>query len=150
MIKAIDVLRVMAEHRESEFEFRIYSPRTEEGLSDTELSPLPAYVEKNSTVARMRGDEKAAIQVVTFFESEFQAIASFKKDGELICERKAYGQPMEAVNKALFEQGVYSEMLEKQFKGMRTGREIFVPEMNEATASGMMKEFASWDEQKNK
>ncbi|AYG02052.1 hypothetical protein [Lactococcus allomyrinae] len=146
MIKSIDVLRVMAEHRASEFEFRIYSPRTEQGLSDTELSELPAYVEKNSTLAKLRGNEKSVIPVTTFFEADFQTIASFKMDGELICERKAYGQPMIAVNQALFEQGTYSEMLESQFKGIRTGREIFVPEMSEATASGMMKEFMKWKE----
>ena len=144
MIKGIDVLRVMAEHRASEFEFRIYSPRTEKGLSDTELSEFPAYVEKNSPLAKLRGAENSVIPVLTFFESDFQTIASFKMDGELICERKAYGQPMKAVNRALFEQGAYSEMLENQFKGLRTGREIVVPEMSEATASGMMKEFMDW------
>lgn len=141
MIKAIDVLRVMAEHKESEFEFRIYSPNSEQGYSDTELSKLPAYVKAHSTLAKLRGDEKMTIQVAEFFESDFQTIASFKMDGQLICERKAYGQPMEIVNEALFEQGAYSEMLEQQFMGLRTGRTLFVPEMNENFANGLMKEF---------
>ncbi|MDG4969796.1 hypothetical protein [Lactococcus lactis] len=149
MIKAIDVLRVMAEHKESEFEFRIYSPNTEQGYSDTELSKLPAYVEAHSTLAKLRGDEKMTIQVTEFFESDFQTIASFKMDGQLICERKAYGQPMEAINHALFEQGAYSEMVEQQFMGVRTGRTIFVPEMNESTANGLMKEFIAWREKDN-
>ncbi|MDR9868010.1 hypothetical protein RI092_09340 [Lactococcus cremoris] len=149
MIKAIDVLRVMAEHKESEFEFRIYSPNTEQGYSDTELSKLPAYVEAHSTFAKLRGNEKMAIQVTEFFESDFQTIASLTMDGQLICERKAYGQPMEAINRALFEQGAYSEMVEKQFMGLRTGRTLLVPEMNESMAGGLMKEFMAWRKEGN-
>lgn len=144
MIKAIDVLRVMAEHKESEFEFRIYSPNTEQGLSDTELSKLTSYVEANSTIGRLRGNENSRVSITEFFESDFQTIALFKMDGELICERKAYGQPMLPVKSSLFEQGAYSEMVEKQFAGVRTGRTIFVPEMSESTAGGIMKEFMAW------
>lgn len=144
MINYIDILRVMAENKNSEFEFQLYSENTEKGLSKTELAPLHGYVAKGSIQGKLKEDPKASYPIQELLKSEWETMAYFSKDGEVICNRESYGSPMLAVKPELFQQGAYSKLVEESFKSFRTGREILVPEMNEATASSIVKEFNEW------
>ena len=144
MLNYIDILRVMAESQNSEFEFQLYSENTERGLSKTDLAPLHGYVAKGSVQAKLKEDPKASFPIQELLKSEWETMAYFSKDGELICQRESYGSPMHAVKPELFQQGEYSKMVEESFMAFRTGREILVPEMNEATASSIVKEFNEW------
>lgn len=144
MLNYIDILRVMAESKNSEFEFQLYSENTERGLSKTELAPLHGYVAKGSVQAKLKEDPKASFPIQELMKSEWETMAYFSKDGEVICQRESYGSPMIALKPGLFKQGAYSKMVEESFKSFRTGREILVPEMSETTANSIVKEFNEW------
>lgn len=99
---------------------------------------------KGSVQAKLKEDHKASFPIQELMKSEWETIAYFSKDGEVICQRESYGSPMIALKPELFKQGAYSKMVEESFKSFRTGREILVPEMSEATASSIVKEFNEW------
>ena len=137
-----EVLRVMVEHQAQEMTFRFYSVLATEGGQPTDLTSYESLVPAGQLIATYEHRPDIKVNPLEVIRSEWESIAYFKLDGEVICKRSAYGQPMISRQDDLFTQRPYKLMIEKELQAEKSGREIAVSDLTEKDAGNIMSDYA--------
>ncbi|MDT2898505.1 hypothetical protein [Lactococcus lactis] len=163
IVKKEQIMRIILEQQSQEIKFRFYSASTIGGLSKTELATYESIIPKGSTSATYesiipKGSTSATYEhrpdiqfdALALVKSEWQDIAYFSLNGEMICERSAYGEAMISKCDELFTQNAYKQAIEDELKAEKSDREVVVSELTEKGAGGLMSDYATYWEQYKK
>lgn len=148
-INSEQMMRVIFENKAQKIEFQFYSATTIAGLSTTELTTYKSVIPKDTTVATYEHRPDIKFDALILVREEWEDIAYFSLDGEVICKRSAYGEPMISRNDELFIQSPYKQAIEDELKAEKNGREVIVSELTEKGAGDLMSDFTTyWEEYK--
>ncbi|HBC90615.1 MAG TPA: hypothetical protein DCZ00_04125 [Lactococcus sp.] len=144
IVNSRDVLRKIHENMNANIEYRLFSENAEAGLRPSELAPLHGYIEKGTLMASLKENKAMRVDIRSLFAEIWNSFAYFEFDGQRVCECKAFGKPMLALNENFFKQGAYSEFVEETLLASKGSREVVVEDISEDLAHSMMKEFNAW------
>ncbi|MQQ80517.1 hypothetical protein GFV15_06055 [Lactococcus lactis] len=144
------VMRFILEEKSQEIKFRFYSATTIGGLSKTELATYESIIPKGSTSATYEHRPDIQFNSLKLVESEWDDIAYFSLNNEMICKRSTFGEPMISRNDELFVQSIYKQAIEDEIKAEKNGREVVVSELTEKGAGSLMSDYAKYWEQYKK
>ena len=150
IVKKEQIMRIILEQQSQEIKFRFYSASTIGGLSKTELATYESIIPKGSTSATYEHRPDIQFDALALVKSEWQDIAYFSLNGEMICERSAYGEAMISKCDELFAQNAYKQAIEDELKAEKNVREVVVSELTEKGAGGLMSDYATYWEQYKK
>lgn len=150
IVKKEQIMRIIIEQQSQEIKFRFYSATTIAGLSKTELATYESIIPKGSTSATYEHRPDIQFDALALVKSEWQDIAYFSLNGEMICERSAYGEAMISKCDELFTQNAYKQAIEDELKAEKSDREVVVSELTEKGAGGLMSDYATYWEQYKK
>lgn len=150
IVKKEQIMRIILEQQSQEIKFRFYSASTIGGLSKTELATYESIIPKGSTSATYEHRPDIQFDALALVKSEWQDIAYFSLNGEMICERSAYGEAMISKCDELFTQNAYKQAIEDELKAEKSDREVVVSELTEKGAGGLMSDYATYWEQYKK
>lgn len=147
IVENVDVLRKIKDNIDGEIEYRLFSDKAEAGIAPTEFAPLHGYLEKGTLMAGLKENQEIKVDIRTLFAEIWNSFAYFEFEGKRVCERKAYGKPMLAIDETFFEQGGYSKFVEESMLASKGSREIIVDDLSGAMPASIMREFIKWKEE---
>lgn len=150
IVKKEQIMRVILEQKSQDIKFRFYSATTIGGLSKIELATYESIIPKDSTLATYEHRPDIQFNALKLVESEWDDIAYFCLNNEVICKRSAFGEPMISRNDEMLFQSIYKQAIEDEIKAEKNGREVVVSELTEEGAGGLMSDYATYWEQYKK
>lgn len=150
IIKKEQIMRVILEHQPQEIKFRFYSATTIGGLSKTEMVTYESLIPKDSASATYEHRPDIEFDALKLVEAEWDDIAYFSLDNEVICKRSAYGESMISQKDELFIQTSYKQAIEDEIIAEKSGREVVVSELTEKGAGNLMSDYSTYWEQYKK
>ena len=147
IVETKDVLRKILENMEADIEYRLFSEKAEAGIAPNELAPLHGYLEKGTLMAGLKENSNIQVDVREVFAEIWNSVAYFEFNGTRVCERKAFGKPMLALEEGFFEQGKYEQFVEESLLAAKGSREIVVDDLSGSMPRSIMKDFMNWKSQ---
>ncbi|GAB7391164.1 hypothetical protein [Lactococcus garvieae] len=144
IVETKDVLRKILENMEADIEYRFFSEKAEAGLAPNELAPLHGYLEKGTLMAGLKENSWLKVDIREVFAEIWNSVAYFEFNGQRVCERKAYGKQMLALDEEFFKQGEYEKFVEESLLASKGTREIVVDDLSGNLPSSIMKDFMNW------
>lgn len=144
IVETKDVLRKILENMEADIEYRLFSEKAEAGLAPSELAPLHGYIEKGTLMAGLKENSSIQVDIRKVFAEIWNSVAYLEFDGQRVCERKAYGKQMLALDEAFFKQGEYEQFVEESLLASKGTREVVVEDLSGNLPSSIMKDFMNW------
>jgi len=143
------IMRVIIEYQAQEIKFQFYSATTIAGISNTELATYESIIPNNTLIATYVHRPDIKFNAIELIQSEWKDIAYFSLNGEVICKRSGYGQPMISRNDELFIQSEYKMSIEEELRAQKTGREIISSDLTEKGAGDLMSDYSAyWNQYK--
>ncbi|MCL2676879.1 MAG: hypothetical protein FWE43_02950 [Streptococcaceae bacterium] len=140
------LLRVMLDNVNKTLTFRFYDPYSS---NDVDVMAMECIVPIGSMDATYEHEPTAHVPAMKLVYQEWEDIAYFALDGEVICERKAKGLPMRAKSEDVFLQPEYDQFVIDTLQAEATGREVVVADLTESGAGSLMRGFAAqWEQYK--
>lgn len=144
IVETKDLLRKIIENTDDKIEYRLFSEKTEAGISTKELAPLHGYIEKGTLMAGLKENSSIQVDIREVFSEIWNTVAYFEFNGQRVCERKAYGKQMLALDEDFFKQGEYEKFVEDSLLTTKGTREIIVEDLSGDLPSSIMKDFMNW------
>lgn len=144
IVEPKDLLRKITENMESDIEYRLFSEKAEAGITPNELAPLNGYLEKGTLMAGLKENLSIQVDIREVFSEIWNSVAYFEFNGQRVCERKAYGKQMLALDEGFFKQGEYEKFVEESLLASKGTREIVVEDFSGNLPSSIMRDFMNW------
>lgn len=144
IVEPKDLLRKITENMESDIEYRLFSEKAEAGIAPNELAPLHGYLEKGTLMAGLKENLSIQVDIREVFSEIWNSVAYFEFNSKRVCERKAYGKQMLALDEEFFKQGEYEQFVEESLLASKGTREIIVDDLSGNLPGAIMKDFMNW------
>lgn len=144
IVETKDVLRKILENMDADIEYRLFSEKAEAGLTPSELAPLHGYLEKGTLMAGLKENLNIQVDIRKVFSEIWNSVAYFEFNGKRVCERKAYGKQMLALDEDFFNQGEYEKFVEDSLLVSKGTREVVVEDLSGNLPSSIMRDFMNW------
>lgn len=144
IVETKDVLRKIVENMEADIGYRLFSEKAEAGIVPSELAPLHGYLEKGTLMAGLKENPSIQVDIREVFAEIWNSVAYFEFNGQRVCERKAFGKHMLALDEEFFKQGEYEQFVEESLLASKGTREIIVDDLSGNLPGSIMKDFMNW------
>lgn len=84
------------------------------------------------------------VDIREVFSEIWNSVAYFEFNGKRVCERKAYGKQMLALDEEFFNQGKYEKFVEDSLLASKGSREVVVEDLSRNLPSSIMRDFMNW------
>lgn len=144
IVETKDVLRKILENMDANIEYRLFSEKAEAGVAPSELAPLHGYLEKGTLMVGLKENLSIQVDIREVFSEIWNSVAYFEFNGKRVCERKAYGKQMLALDEEFFNQGKYEKFVEDSLLASKGSREVVVEDLSGNLPSSIMRDFMNW------
>ena len=95
-------------------------------------------------MAGLKENPSIQVDIREVFAEIWNSVAYFEFNGQRVCERKAFGKQMLALDEEFFKQGEYEQFVEESLLASKGTREIIVDDLSGNLPGAIMKDFMNW------